>query len=102
MTPENYKRIVKAARASAAILGVVAMLVPAVRWVDSRYMHNDIANIRYIDLQILITEKNVRDYQRLVDTQALITAADETNYHLDVDTLKSLKQERNKLLGLSE
>ena len=102
MTPENYKRVVKAGRAIAAILGVATMLAPAIMWIDGRYMHSDIANIRYIDLQLSLIEKNVRDYQRLVDTKAVITAADETNYHLDVETIKELQQQRNKLLGIKE
>jgi hypothetical protein len=102
VTPENHKRVVKAARSIAAILGVVTMITPLILWVDDRYMHNDIANIRYIDLQINLIEKNLRDYQRLVDTRAIVTAADETNYQLDISSIRELQKQRNKMLGIKE
>ena len=79
-----------------ASLPLLAILGSAILWVDARHMHTDIANIRYIDLQISIIEGHIRDYSRLNNPGS----ADEIYYNLDVDQLNKLKSERSRELGL--
>ena len=78
-----------------AIPGIL-LVSSIVFWVDARHMHKDIADIRWIDTQILIINGQIRDYTRLNSPDA----ADIVYYELDADQLSKLKSERSKVLGL--
>lgn len=82
-----------------AILPLVVLLSTSLMWVDTRYLHRDISDTRYVDLQIKIIQNHLRDYERLKDV-GTTTAADESNYRIDMKQLEYLMQERNKTLGL--
>ena len=84
--------------ATAAALGpVITLLVSAWLWFDTRYMHREISDTRFIELQIKIVQGHIRDYHRLDEP----SPEDTTNYELDVDQLKNLQQERNRILGIA-
>ncbi len=79
---------------------VLAMIATAFMWVDTRYMHRDISNTRFIELQIRIVQGHIRDYTRIVDSNGVITASDTVQHEMDKDQLKNLMAERNKILGI--
>ena len=82
------------------IVPVVAMVATAGMWIDTRYMHRDISNTRFIELQIRIVQGHIRDYTRIVDANGVITASDNVQHEMDMDQLKNLMSERNKILGI--
>ncbi len=76
------------------------MVATAFMWVDTRYMHTDISDTRFIELQIRIVQGHIRDYTRIIDSGSSPTANDTVAYEMDVDQLKNLMAERNKILGI--
>ena len=82
------------------IVPVIAMVATAGMWIDTRYMHQDISNTRFIELQIRIVQGHIRDYTRIVDSDGVITASDTVQHEMDKEQLKNLMSERNKILGL--
>lgn len=81
--------------ASLPLLGLLGSLM---LWVDTRHMHKDIADVRFIGLQIRIIDGHIRDYTRLENP----TTADKVLYELDRDQLTNLKKERNRELGIGD
>ena len=84
-----------------SILPLVALLSTSLMWVDTRYIHREISDTRFIDLQIKIIQGHVRDYERVKDSGANPTSSDESNYKLDMQQLEYLMIERTKKLGLN-
>ena len=82
------------------VLPLIAMFATAGMWIDTRYMHQDISNTRFIELQIRIVQGHIRDYTRIVDANGVISANDVVQHEMDKDQLKNLMDERNKILGL--
>jgi hypothetical protein len=82
------------------ILPLLALLGTGAMWVDTRYMHKQISDTRYIDLQIKIVQGHIREYERLKTSDAPLTMSDESNYNTDLRQLDNLLSERNKLLGI--
>lgn len=85
-----------------SVLPLVVLLSTSLMWVDTRYIHREISDTRYIDLQIKIVQGHVRDYERLKDAGGNLTASDESNYRIDMKQLEYLMVERNKTLGLDQ
>ncbi len=83
-----------------AIVPVVAMIATGFMWMDTRYMHKEISDTRFIELQIRIVEGHIRDYNRIVDNNGDLSADDIFENDMDVDQLKNLMAERNKILGI--
>ncbi len=83
-----------------AIVPVVAMLATGFMWMDTRYMHKEISDTRFIELQIRIVEGHIRDHNRIVDAGGELSAEDVFENEMDVDQLKNLMAERNKILGI--
>ena len=83
-----------------AIVPVVAMIATGFMWMDTRYMHKEISDTRFIELQIRIVEGHIRDYNRIVDNNGDLSADDVFENEMDVDQLKNLMAERNKILGI--
>ena len=81
--------------ASLPLLGLLGSLT---LWVDTRHMHKDIADIRWLDVQILIIDGHILDYTRIENP----TTADTIAYELSRDQLNLLKGERSKELGLGD
>lgn len=80
-----------------ATLGpIVALLSATALWVDTRYMHREISDTRFIELQIKIVDGHIRDYHRLDSP----SQEDTMKYNLDFEQLKNLQRERNRILGL--
>ena len=75
---------------------IITFTVSGWLWLDARYMHREISDTRYISLQIQIVQGHIRDYHR-IETPS---PEDTTNYELDLDQLKNLQQERNRILGI--
>lgn len=71
-------------------------------WFDTRYMHKEISDTRYIELQIKIVERNVKDYHRMVESGETPSPREELDFEMDKDQLKFLMNERNKILGIGD
>ena len=82
------------------IMPILAMLGTGAMWVDTRYMHKQISDIRYIDIQIRIVQGHIKDYERLKDSGSKLTTSDETSHSTDMTQLDHLLVERNRMLGL--
>lgn len=96
MTP----RVKKAIIAVCTILPLLSLIGQGVMYVDTRYMHKQISDTRYIDLQIMIIQGQIRDYERLKDSGATITASDESVYETNMKQLDHLLKERQRMHGL--
>ena len=83
-----------------ATVPVVAMVATGLMWIDTRYMHREISDTRFIELQIRIVEGHIRDYTRIVDAGGTIPAQDTVKYQIDLHQLNNLMNERNKILGI--
>ena len=87
--------------AAVSTLGpIIAFCGTAWMWLDTRYMHREISDTRYIELQMKIIEGHIRDYNRIVAGGGTPSPDDVMNYELDLDQLKNLQQERNRILGI--
>lgn len=82
------------------VVPITAMIATAGMWIDTRYMHQDISDTRFIELQIRIVQGHIRDYTRIIDSGGVISASDTVQHDMDIDQLKNLMEERNKILGI--
>ena len=71
-------------------------------WVDVRYMHRYISDTRFIELQRIIVQSQVRDFHQMIKSGVELTPEQELQFELDKDQLKFLMSERNRLLGIGE
>lgn len=85
-----------------ALVPLIAMISTTAMWVDTRYIHKTISDNRFIELQIKIIEGQIKDYNRLIDAGVNPTAEEITRYNLDLEQLKNLINERNKILGIGD
>ena len=92
--------ITKLVKTLIAVLPLLALAGTGAMWVDTRYIHKQISDTRYIDLQIKIVQGHMRDYERLKDQGATLSSTDESNYQTDKRQLDHLLTERNRMLGL--
>ncbi len=83
-----------------AIVPLVSMIATAWMWMDTRYMHKEMSDTRYIELQIRVVEGHIRDYTRVRDNGGLLSATDEIKLDMDLAQLQNLMQERNRMLGI--
>lgn len=95
----NLTKSYKLLLASMPLLGAIAM---GIMWVDTRYMHKEISDTRFIELQIKIIEGQLKDYHRILDSGGTLSAQDQIKYELDREQLRELTRERNKILGIGE
>lgn len=85
-----------------ATLPIIGAMSTAAMWVDTRYMHREIYNTHFIELQIKIVESNLKDYNRILDAGGTLSAQDQVLFEMEKDQLKYLTKERNKLLGIGD
>ena len=83
-----------------AIMPLIALLGSGWFWLDTRYMHKEISDTRFIELQIRIVQSNVRDYNRRIDAGEDLNAQETLEYDMEKDQLKFLMNERNKVLDI--
>ena len=83
-----------------ASIPLFAVAATALMWVDTRYMHQDIADIRHLETQIRLVEGHIRDYNRIINSGGQPNADEVTQYEMDKEELKNLLNERNKILGI--
>lgn len=75
---------------------IIAVVATATMWIDARHMHKDIADIRWLDVQILIINGHILDYTRIENPDA----ADDVAFRISLDRLNFLTEERSQKLGL--
>jgi len=83
-----------------AIIPVVSMFATSFMWMDTRYMHKEMSDTRFIELQIRIVEGHIRDYTRVRDNGDVLSAVDEIKLNMDTAQLQNLMVERNRMLGI--
>ena len=83
-----------------AIVPVVSMIATGMLWLDTRYMHKEMSDTRFIELQIRIVEGHIRDITRIRDAGGELSANDEIKLAMDLAQLQNLMLERNKTLGI--
>ena len=79
---------------------LVAMIATGLMWIDTRYMHRQISDTRFIELQIKIIDGHLNEYNRILDSGGTLTAAEQTKYEMNKHQLQNLTEERNKILGI--
>lgn len=100
-----YSTVDKAKRSLlyiAAIMPILGVIGTAFLWLDTRYMHRQISDNRYIEMQILVLERSIEDYEDDLNAGVKIKPEDKRDYQLEVAQLESLLRERNKLLGIGK
>jgi hypothetical protein len=70
-------------------------------WIDPRYMHKQISDTRFIDVQIRIVESNIRDFERIEESRQL-TPGEKNDLDVEKDQLGHLYKQRQKMLGLGK
>ena len=83
-----------------ALAPVISLIIVSVMWVDVRYLHKEIADNRFIELQIKIAEGHIQDYHRFIDSGGKPSPLERMKYESDADQLKKLIDEKNKNLGI--
>jgi len=83
-------------------LPLLAFIGTALMWIDTRYMHKEISDTRFIELQIKIVQGQVRDAHRRLEDGKTLSADELIQFELDKDQLKFLMGERNRLLGIGD
>lgn len=81
-------------------LPLLALLGTAILWIDTRYMHREISDTRFIELQIKIVRDNVQEYNRRIDNGEEFGAQEQLEFDMEKDQLRFLMNERNKILDL--
>lgn len=81
-------------------LPLLALLGTSIMWVDTRYMHKEISDTRFIEIQIKIVERNIRDYHRMIEEGVELSPSEKMELEMEQDQLKFLRNERNKVLDL--
>lgn len=88
-----------------ALLSAVPLILlvgTAIAYVDFRYLHKEIADTRYIDMQLALVNNKIQQYHRFVQSGGVPTEMEKINYEIDVDQLKKYTDERNKKLGIGD
>lgn len=81
-------------------LPVLALLGTLVLWIDTRYMHREISDTRFLEIRIEIVRDNVQEYHRRIDAGETLSAQEQLEFDMEKDQLRFLMNERNKLLDL--
>ena len=81
-------------------LPLLALLGTAILWVDTRYMHREISDTRFIELQIKMVEINLQGYNRRLGNGEELSPQEQLEYEMERDQLKFLMNERNRVLDL--
>lgn len=95
----NIKQSYKVLLASLPLIGAIAT---GIMWIDTRYMHKEISDTRFIELQIKIIEGQLKHYNRMIDSGQTLSSEDTIRYDLDKEQLKELIKERNRILGIGD
>lgn len=85
-----------------AILPVLALIGSFWLWLDTRYMHKEISDNRFIQLQIDIVSGQLMDYNRIIDEGRELSAKELQDYDMYKFRLQMLEQERSKKLGIGD
>lgn len=83
-----------------ATVPVVSLIATSLMWMDTRYMHKEMSDTRFVELQIRIVEGHIRDYTRVRDNGDVLSATDEIKLNMDLAQLQNLMVERNRMLGI--
>lgn len=83
-----------------AILPLISIVLSTALWVDSRYIHRTIADVRNISLQIQIIDLAIAKYEQKMDEDGELTATERRLYDISVNELTYLQEERKRLIGL--
>lgn len=85
-----------------AVLPVLALIGSFGLWLDTRYMHKEISDNRFIQLQIDIVNGQLMDYNRMIDEGKALTAKELQDYEMYKFRLQMLEQERSRKLQIGD
>lgn len=95
-------RIKKIVAFGAGIVPILAFIGTLSLWVDTRYMHKELSDTRFIEIQMALVKRDLKDYERSIDFGHIVTEEEKRIYELQKKQLENLTTERNKVLGLGE
>ena len=95
-------RLVKWYHFTIGTIPLLAAIGTTLMWIDTRYMHRDISDTRFIELQIKIVEGHIRDYHRVIESGGSLSVEDQMKFDLDKDQLLKLRAERDRILGIGQ
>lgn len=87
------------------VLGAIPLLAlvgTTIMWIDTRYMHREISDTRFIEMQLRLVQMQVRHYNSRIRAGEVLTPEETIQFELDKDQLKLLLGERNKILGIGD
>jgi hypothetical protein len=84
------------------IVPVLATLGTFSMWIDTRYMHKEVSDIRFIELQRLLVETQVKMCSRDMDVGIDLSPQDQIKCEMYLEQLKGLMLERNRILDIGE
>lgn len=82
------------------VIPILSALWTTIIWIDTRYMHKEISDIRFVDVQLIVAQGHMRDYERMISKGMIMTEEEKTEYDLEKQKYIYLTQERDKLMGL--
>ena len=83
-----------------ALLPVLALIGSFWLWLDTRYMHKEISDNRFIQLQIDVVSGQLTHYNRMIDDGTSLSAKEIQDYEMYKCRLQMLEQERSKKLQI--
>lgn len=84
------------------VLPLLAALASGFMWLDVRYMHKEISDTRFIELNMKIVQAEVREFHKKEARGEILTPEERMIFDADKKQLDLLMSERNRLMGIGE
>ena len=84
------------------MVSLISAFCTLVLWVDSRYMHKEMADMITVELRLETYTRSMKFYERKIDDQNHTPSMEETReYEITKQMVLDLTRQRNVLLGLT-
>lgn len=95
---ENRARYIKVIL---TVLPFIFTMASGLLWIDTRYMHKEMAEAQYAEIQLVLYTRSLKFYERKIDKEGYVPSTEETReYNLLLKTVEALTEKRNESLGL--
>ncbi len=87
---------------AAVYIPILAFVGVLGAWVDVRFMHREMSDLRHVDTQLALIKSGMREYEIKLDNGEVLSAKETREYGLKQTSVDWLNAERRRLLGLAE
>ena len=94
-----YKRLIL----FGPVLGtLVGMMITGALWLDTRYMHKEISDLRHIDTQMLLLEMRIEMYGKIEEAGGTLSVNEKIKYDMYKDQLKEIMKVRQEIMDIGD